>query len=95
MVLGQHVPPAGLAALQQAEEQTMRLTSSMSPPGRSPEAMPVGVCVLVSWLEDGLMQSVALEQNLSETASVCPWKTAAGHALVHAWWRDCFCGHAL
>jgi PhzF family phenazine biosynthesis protein len=29
---------------------------------------PAAVCPLESWLEDGLMQSIALENNLSETA---------------------------
>lgn len=32
------------------------------------EGNPAGICVLDSWLPDGLMQNIAMENNLSETA---------------------------
>lgn len=56
---------------------------------------PAAVCVLDGWLEDGLMESMAMEQNLSETAFVHPledgrwairWFTPGGEID--------FCGHA-
>ena len=56
---------------------------------------PAAVCVLDGWLDDGLMQSMAMEQNLSETAFVHPledgrwairWFTPGGEID--------FCGHA-
>ncbi|MDD2217401.1 MAG: PhzF family phenazine biosynthesis protein [Eubacteriales bacterium] len=32
------------------------------------EGNPAGVCVMEEWLDDGLMQKIAMENNLSETA---------------------------
>lgn len=36
------------------------------------EGNPAAVCVLPQWLDDKLMQSIAMENNLSETAFVVP-----------------------
>ena len=33
---------------------------------------PAGVCVLKEWLPDELLQSIATENNLSETAFIVP-----------------------
>lgn len=55
---------------------------------------PAGVCLLESWPEDGLLQSIAAENNLPETAFVVPDGT--GFAL--RWFSPRIeidlCGHA-
>ncbi len=55
---------------------------------------PAGVCVLDKWLDDGLMQSIAIENNLSETAFTV--KEKDGFAL--RWFTPGgeidLCGHA-
>ena len=55
---------------------------------------PAAVCLLDSWLDDGLMQAIAAENNLSETAFCLT--TATGHAL--RWFTPRvevpLCGHA-
>ena len=55
---------------------------------------PAGVCLLEKALADGLMQSVAMEMNLSETAFVWPEK----EALRLRWFTPLaevnLCGHA-
>jgi len=35
---------------------------------------PAAVCPLAEWLDDGLLQAVAAENNLSETAFFTPWR---------------------
>jgi PhzF family phenazine biosynthesis protein len=35
---------------------------------------PAAVCPLAEWLDDGLLQAVAAENNLSETAFFVPWR---------------------
>jgi len=55
---------------------------------------PAAVCPLESWLEDGVMQGIAAENNLSETAFFVP--TAGGFHL--RWFSPVrevdLCGHA-
>ena len=58
------------------------------------EGNPAAVCPLESWLEDGLLQAIAMENNLSETAYFVPvdkgfelrWFTPAAEVDL--------CGHA-
>ena len=55
---------------------------------------PAGVCVLDRWLEDGLLQSIAAENNLSETA----FFVRAGDKFDLRWFTPKvevdLCGHA-
>ncbi len=55
---------------------------------------PAAVCVLYDWLPDSLMQSIALENNLSETAFLVP----AGEGYKLRWFTPQaevpLCGHA-
>ena len=44
---------------------------------------PAGVIPLRRWLDDGVMQSIAMENNLSETAFFVPDGAAFSPALVH------------
>lgn len=61
---------------------------------RAFEGNPAAVCPLHSWLDDGLMQSIAEENNLSETAFFVP--SAQGYQL--RWFTPAkevdLCGHA-
>lgn len=58
------------------------------------EGNPAGVCVLETWLSDTMMQNIAMENNLSETAFTCKengkyrlrWFTPSGEIDL--------CGHA-
>lgn len=55
---------------------------------------PAGVCMLEEWLDDRLMQSIALENNLSETAFI-----VKSSKLYHIRWftpkvEVDLCGHA-
>ena len=54
---------------------------------------PAGVCFLDEWLEDALLQSIAAESNLSETAFLVP----AGHHYHLRWFTPRLeidlCGH--
>jgi len=43
---------------------------------RAFEGNPAAVCPLESWLDDGLLQAIAEENNLSETAFFVPSDTA-------------------
>src|SRR5690606_39336976 len=56
---------------------------------------PAAVIVLEDWLEDGLMQNIALENNLSETAFV---KIIDAENYAIRWFTPTkevdFCGHA-
>lgn len=58
------------------------------------EGNPAAVCPLDNWLPDGLMQSIAMENNLSETAFFVP--EGAGFAI--RWFTPLaevdLCGHA-
>ncbi|MDR3563043.1 MAG: PhzF family phenazine biosynthesis protein [Negativicutes bacterium] len=58
------------------------------------EGNPAGVCVLAEWLSDSLMQKIAMENNLSETAFAV--KEGAGYCL--RWFTPGgeieLCGHA-
>lgn len=58
------------------------------------EGNPAAVCPLENWLDDGLMQSIAEENNLSETAFFVP--SAQGYQL--RWFTPVrevdLCGHA-
>lgn len=58
------------------------------------EGNPAGVCVLDSWLPDGLMQNIAMENNLSETA----FTVKEGEAYRLRWFTPGgevdLCGHA-
>jgi PhzF family phenazine biosynthesis protein len=55
---------------------------------------PAAVCVLEEWLDDALMQQIALENNLSETAFVIPH----GDDFAIRWFTPAvevaLCGHA-
>lgn len=55
---------------------------------------PAGVCVLDSWLDDSLLQKIAAENNLSETAFV----VAQGDDFALRWFTPSIeidlCGHA-
>jgi len=61
---------------------------------RAFEGNPAAVCPLESWLDDGLLQAIAEENNLSETAFFVP--TDSGYAL--RWFTPAqevdLCGHA-
>jgi len=61
---------------------------------RAFEGNPAAICPLESWLDDGLMQSIAEENNLSETAFFVP--SAKGYQL--RWFTPArevdLCGHA-
>ncbi len=58
------------------------------------EGNPAAVCPLDAWLDDAVMQSIAAENNLSETAFFVP--TARGYRL--RWFAPLgevdLCGHA-
>ena len=58
------------------------------------EGNPAAVCPLESWLPDELMQAIAAENNLSETAFIVP----AGDAYAIRWFTPAaeveLCGHA-
>lgn len=55
---------------------------------------PAAVCIIDNWLEDELMQNIALENNLSETAFVVP----RGNDFEIRWFTPAvevdLCGHA-
>lgn len=55
---------------------------------------PAGVCILDTWLSDELMQSIANENNLAETAFVVP----SGNDFMIRWFTPAvevdLCGHA-
>lgn len=55
---------------------------------------PAAVCVLNEWLTDGIMQNIAFENNLSETAFIVP----AGDDWLIRWFTPVtevdLCGHA-
>ncbi|MDD8030365.1 MAG: PhzF family phenazine biosynthesis isomerase, partial [Acidobacteriota bacterium] len=55
---------------------------------------PAGVCPLESWLPDGLMQNIAMENNLAETAFYVP----TGDRFGIRWFTPAvevdLCGHA-
>lgn len=57
---------------------------------------PAAVMVLVAWLDDALLQSIALEHNLSETAFAVPMTGEADYEL--RWFTStveiAMCGHA-
>lgn len=58
------------------------------------EGNPAAVCPLEHWLDDALMQSIATENNLSETAFLVP----QGNAYALRWFTPAvevdLCGHA-
>lgn len=58
------------------------------------EGNPAAICPLEAWLEDGLLQAIAEENNLSETAYFVP----AGDAFELRWFTPVeevdLCGHA-
>ncbi len=58
------------------------------------EGNPAAVCPLEAWLDDGLMQSIATENNLSETAFFVP----SGNGFELRWFTPDgevdLCGHA-
>lgn len=61
------------------------------------EGNPAAVCVLQEWIDDALMQSIAMENNLSETAFVVA--DPEGHADYQIRWftpttEVNLCGHA-
>jgi len=55
---------------------------------------PAGVCIMDNWLSDELMQSIANENNLAETAFVVP----SGNDFMIRWFTPAvevdLCGHA-
>lgn len=58
------------------------------------EGNPAGVCIMESWLSDGLMQNIAAENNLSETA----FAVKEGDSYRLRWFTPAeeidLCGHA-
>jgi predicted PhzF superfamily epimerase YddE/YHI9 len=55
---------------------------------------PAAVCLLDEWLDDALLQAVAAENNLSETAFLAP---AGGRMAIRWFTPECevrLCGHA-
>lgn len=61
------------------------------------EGNPAAVCVLQEWLDEGLMQSIAMENNLSETAFVVADSTDTADYEIR-WFTPTtevnLCGHA-
>ncbi len=61
---------------------------------RAFEGNPAAVCPLDSWLDDGLLQAIAVENNLSETAFFVP----SGSGFRLRWFTPAsevdLCGHA-
>ena len=58
---------------------------------------PAAVCPLDAWLPDALMQQIAAENNLAETAFFVPQKAQPGHYAIR-WFTPAaevdLCGHA-
>jgi len=58
------------------------------------EGNPAGVCIMEKWISDDLMQSIAAENNLSETA----FAVKEGHGYRLRWFTPAeeidLCGHA-
>ena len=50
---------------------------------RAFEGNPAAVCPLESWLDDGLLQAIAGENNLSETAFFVPSENGFQFVLVY------------
>ena len=61
---------------------------------RAFEGNPAAVCPLESWLDDGLMQAIAEENNLSETAFFVPTETGFGLRWFTPVKEVDLCGHA-
>lgn len=58
---------------------------------------PAAVCPLTEWLDDDLLQQIAFENNLSETAFFVPDSERAGHFALRWFTPDAevdLCGHA-
>jgi len=55
---------------------------------------PAGVCPLESWLPDGLMQNIAMENNLAETAFYVPTGDRFGIRWFTPAMEVDLCGHA-
>ena len=59
---------------------------------------PAAVVPLEDWLPDEVLQNIALENNLSETAFFVPAETDAGHDYLIRWFTPAtevpLCGHA-
>jgi PhzF family phenazine biosynthesis protein len=59
---------------------------------------PAAVCPLDSWLDDALMQAIAAENNLAETAFFVPAAAGAAHDFDIRWFTPtvevALCGHA-
>ena len=50
---------------------------------------PAAVVPLESWIDDAVLQSIAAENNLAETAFIVPISERLGIALVYACHRSC------
>jgi len=61
---------------------------------RAFEGNPAAVCPLESWLDDGLMQAIAEENNLSETAFFVPTEKGFGLRWFTPVTEVDLCGHA-
>jgi PhzF family phenazine biosynthesis protein len=59
---------------------------------------PAAIVPLTAWLDDALMQAIALENNLSETAFFVPGNNGADHDFHIRWFTPggevVLCGHA-
>ena len=55
---------------------------------------PAAVCPLETWLPDDLMQKIAMENNLSETAFFIPTSTGFHLRWFTPWQEVSLCGHA-
>ncbi|MCW8888577.1 MAG: PhzF family phenazine biosynthesis isomerase, partial [Gammaproteobacteria bacterium] len=66
--------------------------------GRPFEGNPAAICPLDEWLPDELMQSIAMENNLSETAFFVESPTSNGNIFHIRWFTPVaevdLCGHA-
>lgn len=58
------------------------------------EGNPAAVCPLESWLEDGLLQAIAMENNLAETAYFVPTKDGFELRWFTPTTEVDLCGHA-
>jgi len=62
---------------------------------RTFEGNPAAICLLDAWLEDALMQSIAMENNLSETAFLVPAERDQYHIRWFTPQEEVdLCGHA-
>jgi PhzF family phenazine biosynthesis protein len=90
------IQKTGLSFLKRFKEERMKITFYQIDAftSRVFSGNPAGVCLLESWLEDRTLQSIAAENNLSETAFL----VSAGNDFELRWFTPKveidLCGHA-